>query len=182
MIRLFVALELPEAVRDRLTALSGGVPGARWTERENFHLTLRFIGEVENGLLGDIDGALAEVSAPGFDLFLDGIGRFGTGSRSRVLWAGVERNEALAHLNQKIERALVSIGLPAEERRYSPHVTLARLKDAPADRVGRFIADHGLFRAGPIPIRHFTLFESRPGRAGPVYRPLDDYPLETPSD
>lgn len=178
MIRLFVALELPESVRDRLALLSGGVPGARWTERENFHLTLRFIGEVENGLLGEIDGALSEVSAPAFDIVLDGIGRFGTGSRSRVLWTGVERNEALAHLNQKVESALVRIGLPPEERRYSPHVTLARLKDAPADRVGRFIADHGLFRAGPIPIRHFTLFESRPGRTGPAYHPLGEYPLE----
>lgn len=179
MIRLFVALELPEPLRDRLVFLSGGVPGARWTERNNFHLTLRFIGEVENGILGEIDEALAAVSAPAFDIVLDGIGRFGTGARSRVLWAGVERNEALTHLNQKVERALVRIGLPPEERRYSPHVTLARLtRDTPPERVGRFIADHGLFRAGPVPIGHFTLFESRPGRTGPVYRPLGDYPLE----
>jgi 2'-5' RNA ligase len=177
MIRLFVALELPEPVRDRLIGLGGGVPGARWTERENLHLTVRFIGEVENGVVPDIDAALAAVSAPGFDLVLDGVGQFGSGAKSRVLWAGVERNDALVHLNQKIESALVRAGLPREERRYSPHVTLARLRSAPAERVGRFIQDRGLFRAGPIPIDHFTLFESRTGNGGPVYDPLKDYPL-----
>ena len=177
MIRLFVALELPEAVRERLAGLGGGVPGARWTEPENLHLTVRFIGEVENGLLPDIDAALGSVSAPAFDLVLDGVGQFGSGSRSRVLWAGVERNDALVHLNQKVESALVRAGLPREERRFSPHVTLARLRDAPQERVGRFIQDRGLFRAGPIRVEHFTLFESRPGGGGPVYDPLREYPL-----
>ena len=95
MIRLFVALELPATVRERLAGLGGGVPGARWTEVHNLHLTVRFIGEVENGLIPDIDEALAGVSAPAFDLVLDGVGQFGSGSRSRILWGGVERNEAL---------------------------------------------------------------------------------------
>ena len=180
MIRLFVALPLPAAIRERLTGLGGGVPGARWTEFENLHLTIRFIGEVENGLLPDIDTALAGVSAPAFDLVLDGVGQFGSGSRSRILWAGVERNDALFHLNQKVESALVRAGLPPEERRYSPHVTLARLRNSPQERIGRFIQDRGLFRAGPIPIAHFTLFESRPGRSGVVYDPLRDYPLGSP--
>ena len=95
MIRLFVALPLPAAIRERLAGLGGGVPGARWTEVQNLHLTIRFIGEVENGLIPDIDEALAGVSAPALDLVLDGVGQFGSGSRSRILWGGVERNEAL---------------------------------------------------------------------------------------
>jgi 2'-5' RNA ligase len=180
MIRLFVALELPEPVRHRLAGLMGGVPGARWTEAQNLHLTLRFIGEVENGLLPDIDAALGDVTAPAFDVVLDGIGQFGSGSRARVLWAGVERNDALMHLNQKVESALVRAGLPPEERRYSPHVTLARLRESPPERIGRFTQDRGLFRAGPICMEHFTLFESRLGRSGPVYEPLRDYPLQSP--
>jgi RNA 2',3'-cyclic 3'-phosphodiesterase len=180
MIRLFVALELPEHVRERLTGLMGGVPGARWTEAQNLHLTLRFIGEVENGLLPDIDVALGSVTAPAFDVVLDGIGQFGSGSKARVLWAGVERNDALMHLNQKVESALVRTGLPPEERRYSPHVTLARLRESPPERLGRFIQDRGLFRAGPIRMEHFTLFESRLGRSGPVYEPLREYPLQSP--
>ena len=120
MICLFVALPLPAAIRERLAGLGGGVPGARWTEVQNLHLTIRFIGEVENGLLPDIDAALAGVSAPAFDLVLDGVGQFGSSSRSRILWAGVERNDALFHLNQKVELALVRAGLPPEERRHPP--------------------------------------------------------------
>lgn len=177
MIRLFVALELPEDVRQRLAGLCGGVPGARWTDIENFHLTLRFIGEVENGTAEDIDAALQEVHAPAFDLVLDGVGQFGQGRGARILWAGVERNDSLTRLAHKVESALVRIGLPPEERKYSPHVTLARLKGAPVDRLGRFAEEYGLFRSGPIPIRHFTLFQSRPGNGGPVYIPLSRYPL-----
>lgn len=177
MTRVFVALELPETIRDRLALLGGGVPGARWVDRENLHLTLRFIGEVDNGCLHDIDEALATIAAPAFEVALDGVGQFGTGARSRILWAGVERNQALGHLHAKIESALVRCGLPPEERRYSPHVTLARLKEAPRDRVGRFIADRGLFRAGPFPVDGFTLFQSLLGRSGATYVPLARYPL-----
>jgi 2'-5' RNA ligase len=180
VIRLFVALELPGRVRERLAGLGGGIPGARWTAAEAMHLTLRFIGEVENGMLPDIDEALAAIRAPAFDLVLDGVGQFGQGRRARVLWAGVERNEALAHLNQKVESALVRVGLPPEERRFSPHVTLARLRDAPPERVARFAQEHGLFRTEPIPVDRFTLMESRPGGGGPVYVPLGDYPLDRP--
>ncbi|WP_207484811.1 RNA 2',3'-cyclic phosphodiesterase [Arenibaculum pallidiluteum] len=178
MIRLFVALELPEPVRARLAGLGGGVPGARWTEPENLHLTVRFIGEVGEDVLAEIDLALAAVRAPGFDLMLDGVGQFGQGRKARVLWAGVERSDALVHLNQKVESALVRAGLAPEERRFSPHVTLARLKDAPPERVARFMEERALFRTEPFPIRHFTLFESRTGNGGPVYVPLREYELD----
>lgn len=177
MIRLFVALELPDDLRQRLAGLGGGVPGARWTEPENLHLTLRFIGEVPDDRLADIDAALAGVEAPAFDLVFDGVGVFGNARSARILWAGVERNEALNHLQAKVESALVRGGVAPDERRFSAHVTLARLKDAPRERLGRFIEDRGLFRAGPVPIDRFTLFRSHLGRSGPVYEPLRDYPL-----
>lgn len=177
MIRLFVALDFPDAIRQRLTGLGGGVPGARWTEAENLHLTLRFIGEVPDDALADIDAALSAIDAPGFDLVLDGVGVFGSGRNARMLWAGVERNEALNHLQAKVESALVRIGLAREERKFIPHVTLARLKDAPQDRIGRFLEERGLFRAGPVPVTHFTLYRSHLGRTGPVYEPVGDYGL-----
>ncbi|MGQ9366370.1 RNA 2',3'-cyclic phosphodiesterase [Azospirillum sp. ST 5-10] len=177
MIRLFVALELPEDLRQRLSGLGGGVPGARWAEPENLHLTLRFIGEVPDDRLHDIDAALATVEAPAFDVVLDGVGVFGSGRNARVLWAGVERNEALGHLQAKVESALVRGGLPRDERKFSPHVTLARLKEAPRERIGRFLEERGLFRAGPVPVDHFTLFRSHLGRTGAVYEALRDYPL-----
>ncbi len=179
MLRLFVALDLTEEIRRRLAGLAGGVPGARWTEPENLHLTLRFIGEVPEDQAMDIDAALAEVRAPAFPLILDGVGVFGSARRARVLWAGVERSEALAHLQAKVESALVRCGLPAEERKFSPHITLARLKDAPADRIGRFLSDRGLFRAGPMPVEHVTLYRSHLGNGGAVYEALREYPLDT---
>lgn len=178
MLRLFVALDFPDDIRRRLAGLGGGVPGARWTEAENLHLTLRFIGEVPDDLAGDIDAALADVAAPAFELTLDGVGVFGSGRASRVLWAGVERSEPLVHLQAKIESALVRAGLEPEERRFTPHVTLARLKDASQDRIGRFIAERGLFRAGPFPVDHVTLYRSHLGRTGPVYEAIAEYGLD----
>lgn len=177
MIRLFVALDLPDDVRRRLAGLGGGVPGARWTEPESLHLTLRFIGEVPEDQATDIDAALAEIQAPGFDLTLDGVGVYGSGRNARVLWAGVERNEALGHLQAKVESALVRTGLPAEERRFSPHVTLARLKDASHDRIARFLGERGLFRAGPFPVDHFTLYRSHLGKTAAVYEAVGEYGL-----
>ena len=177
MIRLFVALDFPDAVRERLAGLGGGVPGARWTDPDNLHLTLRFIGEVPDDQAADIDAALATIEAPGFDLVLDGVGIYGSARAARILWAGVERSEPLAHLQNKVESALVRCGLPAEERRFSPHVTLARLKDAPRDRLARFLEDRALFRAGPFHVEHFTLYRSLLGKGGAVYEALREYPL-----
>lgn len=177
MLRLFVAIELPEDLRLRLSSLAGGVPNANWVPEENIHLTLRFIGEVDEAVAEDIDEALSQIEAPAFELTLSGVGQFGGGRGSRVLWAGVERNDRLLHLNGKIESALVRIGLEREERKYSPHITLARLKKAPTDRIGRFLAENGLFRAGPVPVRSFALIVSHMTRHGSIYEPASHYPL-----
>ena len=106
--------------------LGGGVPGARWTEVQNLHLTSASSARSKIGLLPDIDEALAGVSAPAFDLVLDGVGQFGSGSRSRILWAGVERNERCSTLNQKVEFGLVRSAGPCRRRSGAirPHVTL----------------------------------------------------------
>ena len=177
MLRLFVAIELPEDLRLRLAALAGGVPNANWVPEENIHLTLRFIGEVDDATTEDIDEALSEIEAPAFTLTLTGVGQFGGGRGSRVLWAGIERNDRLLHLNAKIESALVRVGLEREQRKYSPHITLARLKKAPADRVGRFLAENGLFRAGPVPVDGFALMVSHLSRSGAIYDAASRYPL-----
>lgn len=176
MIRLFVALELPEAVRTRLAMLAGGVPGAKWQREGQMHLTLRFIGEVDERMAHDIDEALATVRAPGFTLELAGVGDFG-GREPHALWAAVRPNDALIHLEKKVESALVRVGLEAETRKYTPHVTLARLRNAPRAKVAEFIAHHSLFASGPIAIGHFTLYSSHLGSGGSVYRVENTYPL-----
>lgn len=178
MIRLFTALPLPESTRERLSMLQAGVPGARWIRPENLHVTLRFIGEVDEGIAADLDAALGRATAPGFELRLGGVGHFGPARKPHSLWAGVERCEALQFLHDKIDRAVVAAGLQPDDRKFRPHVTLARLRpDVRHERVGRWLEDHALFQAGPIKVDDFVLFRSHLGAEGSVYEPLAEYPL-----
>jgi len=177
MVRLFVGVELPEDVRERMSALCGGVPGARWVPPENLHLTLRFIGEVDGGEADDIYHALSSVRPRSFDLTLSGVGHFESSGEVRQLWVGVERNAELVALRDRIESTLVRVGLPPEGRRFTPHVTLARLRDTPVHRASTFLAHNSLFRAGPITVSHFTLFSSFLQGTGPIYTAEADYPL-----
>jgi 2'-5' RNA ligase len=176
MIRLFVALELPESLRDRLVGLQGGVPGARWANDDQLHLTLRFIGEVDENVAHDIDDALSQIRAPGFELELSGVGEFG-GKNPRALWAGVRSNGALMHLQKKVETAIQRLGLEPETRKFSPHVTLARLRGAPSEKVMQFLSEYSLFASGPFRVDRFVLFSSHQGSGGSVYHPERVYPL-----
>jgi 2'-5' RNA ligase len=176
MIRLFVALELPGPLRQRLALMGGGVPGARWQREDQFHLTLRFIGEVQESTAADIDDALSAIRAPRFFMELAGVGEFG-GKVPRALWAGVRVGDELQHLQRKIEAALQRLGLPAEERKFSPHVTLARMKGAPRGKVMEFLTHHALFSSGPFEVEHFALFSSQTGSGGSVYHVEREYPL-----
>lgn len=178
MIRLFVGIVLPEDVRARLSGMCAGVPGARWIPPENLHLTLRFIGEVPEGEMEDIHHALAAVRTRRFDMSLAGVGHFETGGEVRALWVRVEKNPELSALQARIESALVRIGLDPEERRFTPHVTLCRLRDTPAARVSSFLSHNNMFRVGPIPVESFSLFSSFRKAEGAIYREEAEYPLQ----
>lgn len=180
MIRLFVGLELTEGARQRLHGLAGGVPGARWIEPENMHLTLRFIGNVADDAVEDIDEALSRVQGPAFDLEIAGVGEFSRGRRPVMLWAGITPVPALMELQRRIEAAVVKGGFPPEGRRYLPHVTLARIKDGSRGRIKAFVEENSLFRLDPFPVTRFTLFSSHLGRRGASYRAEADYPLAIP--
>jgi RNA 2',3'-cyclic 3'-phosphodiesterase len=176
--RLFVALDLPWELRQRVAALSGGgIPGARWVPPENYHLTLRFIGETPGHRAEEVDMALASLRARGFSLTLAGLGTFTKGGRSTALWVGVERNSQLDHLQNKIETALQRIGLEPERRRFQPHVTLARLDNVAEGKLVSFVQAHSLFRAEPLPVEHFTLFSSLLGKEASVYTAEVEYAL-----
>jgi RNA 2',3'-cyclic 3'-phosphodiesterase len=176
--RLFVGLELPRELRQRVALLSGaGIPGARWVPPENYHVTLRFIGEAPRYVAEEIDHALAGLKAPPFALMLAGIGTFTKGGRSQSLWIGVERSEPLQRLQSKIETTLQRCGLEPERRRFQPHLTLARLDNAVEAKLGEFVQAHNLFRADPVPVEHFTLFSSLLGKDQAVYTAEMEYAL-----
>lgn len=180
MIRLFVAIDLPETVRARLAGLCAGVPGARWTAPENMHLTLRFIGEVDDALAIEIEAALGRVAAPSFEIRLGEIGHFGSRGRVRALWAGIEACPALEHLRDKVESVLVRAGLEPEGRKFTPHVTLARLRDARLSRVREFLGAGNPVTAGPVPVERFTLYSSFLARQGAIHRVEARYELDVP--
>ena len=183
--RLFVALTLPEAVRERLGALENGLPGARWVPEDNLHLTLRFIGEVDGGVARDIDSCLAEVTMPAFEASFDRLDTFGDGRNLRALWVGVEQpNEPLMRLQAKIEKAIVRAGLEPESRKFTPHVTLARFKRnngrVPAEKMQAYLTQNARLRVGPVRFEQFTLYSSILHRDGSYYSAEADYPLERP--
>jgi len=175
--RLFVALELPGHLKRELSVLAGGIPGARWVAPENYHLTLRFVGEQPAHRAEEIDEALAALRGRSFTLVLSGLGTFEKAGRSTALWVGVERNEALDRLRAKIETALQRIGLEPERRRFNPHVSLARLDCVAEARLAAYVQAHNLFRTEPVEVAHFTLFSSRLGKEQPVYTPEVEYEL-----
>ncbi|HYZ32854.1 MAG TPA: RNA 2',3'-cyclic phosphodiesterase [Crenalkalicoccus sp.] len=177
MMRLFVALALPAALKAQLALLAGGIPGARWVPPENYHLTLRFIGEVEGWQAQEVDDALAAIRARPFELSLRGLGTFEKAGRIQALWVGVERTEGLSFLQSKVETALQRIGLEPERRRFAPHVTLARTEKAPPEKLIGFVQAHNLFRAPPMTVESFTLYSSRLGKEQAVYVPEVEYGL-----
>jgi 2'-5' RNA ligase len=177
MIRLFVALALPDAVAERLELLQFGVPGARWMERDQLHLTLRFIGEVDGSDAGAIDDALSQIRSSRFTLEMKGVGEFG-GKTPRALWAGVRAEDEVVHLQRKIESALQRTGIAAEERKFRPHVTLARLRGVPAGLVMDYLVDHALFASDPFEVNGFILYSSHLSPNGSLYRAERAYRLD----
>lgn len=175
--RLFVALDLPYELRETLASLAHGLPGARWVPFENYHLTLRFLGEMPGHRAEELDTALAALRGRGFTLQLGGVGVHEKAGRSVALWMGVERNPALEHLQNKIETAVQRIGFEAERRRFLPHVSLARLDNAPPGKLVEWLQARALVRAAPLEVRHFTLFSSLLGKDQAVYTPEVEYAL-----
>jgi len=174
--RLFVALSLPDEIAARLLLLQHGVTGARWQTREQFHLTLRFIGEVDGRVLRDIDDMLSGIHEPRLLLELRGVGEFGR-DKPHALWTGVEPNDALLHLQRKIERAVQQAGLAPEKKKYNPHVTLARLRATPPGIVMDWLTDHALFASGPFEMNGYGLYSSLLTSGGSKYRVEREYAL-----
>lgn len=175
MPRLFVALRPPAAVRERLLDLMEGVPGARWQEDEQLHLTLRYIGEVDARVGDDVAAALAGLHAPAPTVALVGTGRF-----DNALWAGVRPHDALSALHRKLDAACARAGLVPERRAFLPHVTLARIgrRAAASPEADRWLADTAGLASAPFACPHLILYQSHLGHEGASYEPVMRWPLD----
>jgi RNA 2',3'-cyclic 3'-phosphodiesterase len=166
--RLFTAIEIPEAMRLRLSLLRGPIAGAKWVSPEHMHITLRFAGDIDGRTADDFADLLAEVSAAPFMVSISGCGAYG-GRDPRVLWAGVAAGPELEALYRANERVARGAGLAPDPRDFRPHVTLARMRRARHAEVARFLAENGDLRLEPFLVTRFVLFSARPGSGGPPY-------------
>ncbi|MBU1212714.1 MAG: RNA 2',3'-cyclic phosphodiesterase [Alphaproteobacteria bacterium] len=176
MPRLFTAIELPEEIREDLGDLEQPLPGVRWIDMDDLHLTLRFAGDIDKRTANEFAGFLAGIDVSAFPMRLSGLGTFG-GREPRILWAGVDAGEELERLARANERAARNAGLDPALRTFKPHITLARLKNAQPERLARYLQKHGAFRTEPFYVTHFTLFSSKPNTGGGPYLVEEEFPL-----
>lgn len=161
MPRLFVALTMPEEAALALDRLCAGLPDARWTTSGDFHLTLRFVGEVDHTTFYDLGELLAGISLPPFELELAGLGQFPPRGAPRQLWAGLAASPALERLRRRVERCALEAGVAPERRKFQPHVTLARFRQPPPPpRFAAWLQARALFRLPPFPVSSFGLYSS----------------------
>jgi 2'-5' RNA ligase len=176
MPRLFTGVEIPSNIGQALSSLRGGLPGARWIDPENYHLTLRFIGDVDDAVADEVESLLGRVKRGAFDLHLDGLASFG-GRKPRAVVANIAPAQALLDVQAEQERLMQRIGLEPEGRKYTPHVTLARLRESSSRDVAEYLAAHGFFRTPPFKVSRFVLFSSRASSGGGPYIVEASYPL-----
>ncbi len=178
MPRLFVALDLPVDIKNSLANLAHGLGDVRWTSADQQHLTLRFIGEVDNGRANDVADALSLVPGMPFELQLKGIGHFPPRGEPKVLWAGVAKSRELKDLKRRIDQALKQAGIGADQQKYTPHVTLARLRRPPTQAgLATYLMRQSLYKSEPFPISGFQLYSSWLQPEGPDYQLEASYEL-----
>jgi 2'-5' RNA ligase len=176
MPRLFTGIEIPAAVGDALSLLRGGLPGARWLEPDRYHVTLRFIGDIDKRTADDVADQLSRVRRAAFAVAFEGLDTFGS-RKPHAIVARATFPAALGELQAEHERIMQRIGLPPETRKFMPHVTLARLRGASVRAVAEYLSLRGGFATAAFPVDRFVLFSSRDQTGGGPYLVEDAYPL-----
>lgn len=177
MPRLFTALEIPPLVAGSLAALRGGLPGARWIDAENYHITLRFIGDVDDALAHDAAMTLAAIRRSPIAITLEELSSFG-GDKPRAVVVKARADRTLTELQAEQERLLRRIGVPPEPRKFAPHVTLARLRGASCASVATYLGTRGYFPPLRFEAARFVLFSSRDSVGGGPYLVEAAFPLQ----
>ncbi|MDZ7689949.1 MAG: RNA 2',3'-cyclic phosphodiesterase [Balneolaceae bacterium] len=176
--RLFIAIEIPEWAKRQLIQLQDSNLGVRWSSPGTMHLTLRFIGNVDDpGQKEKLVQKLSSVQVPAFELTLKGLGYFPPQKHPKVLWAGVKENDTLLNLQEQVEQLCVEAGFKPDDRPYTPHVTIGRVKGASKKEVNSFIKQHKKFRVEAFEVDEFILFESKLDSEGVRHSPLQRFGL-----
>jgi 2'-5' RNA ligase len=168
MPRLFTGLEIPPDVAAELAMLRGGIAGARWIDVENYHITLRFIGDIDERMAREAAAILDEIQRPSFTVSFDGVSWFGA-DRPRAIVAKVKPTAPLVELQADHERRLRRVGLDPEPRKYIPHVTLARLRESSNHAIADYLGARGAFSSRQFEAKRFVLFSSRASTGGGPY-------------
>ena len=176
--RLFIAIELPNHYKEAVGKLrTPTIPGARWVAPEQIHLTLAFLGEVDEETSKRLITRLAKIKGAGFELCLTGTGCFPDRRRPRVVWVGVKPEPGLLQLAEMVRETVLACGIPQEERPFSPHLTLARLKIPASRELGVFLDQHMSVDLPHFAVKEFILFQSKLSRQGALHIPLRNFPL-----
>jgi 2'-5' RNA ligase len=176
MPRLFTGVEIPPDIGHALASLRGGLPGARWIDPEDYHVTLRFIGNVDEATAREIASLLGRVKRAAFELRMEGLTSFGS-RKPRAVVATMAPAPPLLEVQAEQERLMQRIGLAPEGRKYTPHVTLARLRASSSREVAEYLTARGYFRTASFPVSRFVLFSSRNSSGGGPYLVEAAYPL-----
>lgn len=176
MPRLFTGFEIPESLGFELSLKRGGLPGARWIEPSDYHVTLRFIGDIDHAMARDIDGLLMSIRSAPLEITLDGLMSFG-GDKPRILAARVKPTPSLLELQAEQERLMRRLGLAPDLRKYTPHVTLARLRGTTSAELARYMELSGLFMSRNFVARRFAIYSSKDSVGGGPYVVEATYPF-----
>jgi 2'-5' RNA ligase len=176
MPRLFTALEIPADVASELALHRGGLAGARWIEPADFHITLRFLGDIDRRTANEVDAFLGDLESYPFGVTIDALDSFG-GDKPRAVFARVQPSAKLSELQADLERMMRRLGLPAEARKFVPHVTLARLRDTSPVDVAHFLSLHPIVRPIGFTARRLALMSSRDSVGGGPYVLEAAYPF-----
>ena len=176
MPRLFTGLEIPPHLADDLSRLRGGLAGATWIDADNYHITLRFIGDIDRSLAEDVASTLAQIRQHAFAVTLDQLDIFG-GDKPRAIIARARPVAPLIELQAAQERLMRRIGIEPSTQKFTPHVTLARLRQSSPIAVADFLSGRGLFAARKFEATRFLLYSSRDSTGGGPYRIEAEYPL-----
>ena len=180
MIRLFVGIDLPEEIKKQLAGLQKGLPSALWRPDKKMHLTLRFIGNLEEPIAEEVLKELRYVRFPAFHFSLKGIGYFERGGVPHHIWAGVDEDKAIRELQQKIDSAVKKAGAgQADKFKFVPHVTLGKLFGANRNEVFEYIRQNNLFHTDRFEATSFILYQSiaRENGEGKYYKEIEEFPL-----